>query len=77
MLLYCPAAQMSSTHAAIIIVRIESCCWRDPELAFDPETVQGRHQIFEGDAFSAEMSRRGVSWPQYTVVNQQRSSTRS
>ena len=45
--------------------------WRDPELAFDPETVQGRHQIFEGDAFSAEMSRRGVSWPQHTVVNQQ------
>jgi hypothetical protein len=45
--------------------------WQDPELAFDPETVQGRHQIFEGDAFSTEMSRRGVSWPQYTVVNQQ------
>jgi hypothetical protein len=45
--------------------------WRDPELAFDPEAVQDRFQIFEGDAFSAEMSRRGHKWPQYTVVNQQ------
>jgi hypothetical protein len=45
--------------------------WRDPGLAFDPETVQDRHQLFEGDAFSAEMSRRGQAWPQYTLVNQQ------
>ena len=45
--------------------------WRDPGLAFDPETVQDRFQIFEGDAFAAEMSRRGHKWPQYTVVNQQ------
>lgn len=45
--------------------------WRDSGLAFDPETVQDRFKIFEGDAFSAEMSRRGQPWPQYTVVNQQ------
>lgn len=45
--------------------------WRDPSLAFDPETVQDRHQIYEGDAFSAEMSQRGQLWPQYTIVNQQ------
>jgi hypothetical protein len=45
--------------------------WRDPGLAFDPETVQDRYQLFEGDAFSAEMSRRGQTWPQYTLVNQQ------
>jgi hypothetical protein len=45
--------------------------WRDPGLAFDPETVPDRFKIFEGDAFSAEMSRQGQPWPQYTVVNQQ------
>lgn len=45
--------------------------WRDPALAFDPETAQSRFQVFTGDAFSAEMSRRGQLWPQYTVVNQQ------
>jgi hypothetical protein len=45
--------------------------WRDPALAFDPETVKDRFQLFEGDAFSAEMGRRGQSWPQYTIVNQQ------
>jgi hypothetical protein len=45
--------------------------WRDPALAFDPETVQDRYQLFEGDSFSAEMGRRGQSWPQYTIVNQQ------
>jgi hypothetical protein len=45
--------------------------WRDPALAFDPETAQDRFKVFTGDAFSAEMSRRGQLWPQYTVVNQQ------
>jgi hypothetical protein len=45
--------------------------WRDPRLAFDPETVKDRFKIFEGDAFSAEMSRLGQPWPQYSVVNQQ------
>jgi hypothetical protein len=45
--------------------------WRDPGLAFDPETVQDRFQIYEGDAFSAEMSRGGQNWPKFTVVNQQ------
>ncbi len=45
--------------------------WRDPALAFDPETAQDRFKIFMGDAFSAEMSRRGQLWPQYTIINQQ------
>jgi hypothetical protein len=45
--------------------------WTDPALAFDPETVQDRFQIFTGDSFSAEMSKRGQLWPKYTVVNQQ------
>jgi hypothetical protein len=45
--------------------------WRDPRLAFDPDTVPERFITFEGDAFNAEMSRRGQLWPQYTVVNQQ------
>lgn len=45
--------------------------WRDPALAFDPETVQDRFRIFEGDTFSAEMSRRGQLWPQFTIINQQ------
>jgi hypothetical protein len=45
--------------------------WRDPRLAFDPEKVQDRFRIFTGDAFGAEMSRRGLPWPQYTIVNQQ------
>ena len=45
--------------------------WRDPALAFDPETVQDRFKIYTGDAFSAEMSRRGQLWPQFSIVNQQ------
>jgi hypothetical protein len=45
--------------------------WRDPGLAFDPETAHDRFKVFTGDAFAAEMSRRGRVWPQYTVVNQQ------
>jgi hypothetical protein len=45
--------------------------WRDPGLAFDPETVHDRFKVFTGDTFAAEMSRRGQIWPQYTVVNQQ------
>jgi len=45
--------------------------WRDPALAFDPETVKDRFQIYTGDAFGAEMSRRGQMWPQFSIVNQQ------
>jgi hypothetical protein len=45
--------------------------WRDPRLAFDPEKQQDRFKVFVGDAFSAEMSRQGQPWPQYTIVNQQ------
>ncbi|MCG6862206.1 MAG: hypothetical protein LJE70_13165 [Chromatiaceae bacterium] len=45
--------------------------WQDPALAFDPESINDRFKIFTGDTFSAEMSRRGQLWPQYTVVNQQ------
>jgi len=45
--------------------------WTDPALAFDPETAQDRFKLFSGDAFGAEMSRRGQLWPQYTVINQQ------
>ena len=45
--------------------------WTSPALAFDPETAPDRFKVFTGDAFSAEMSRRGTLWPQYTIVNQQ------
>jgi len=45
--------------------------WKDPALAFDPETAEDRFQVFSGDAFGAEMSRRGLLWPQYTIANQQ------
>jgi hypothetical protein len=45
--------------------------WRDPALAFDPETAQDRFKVYTGDAFSTEMSRRGQLWPQFSVVNQQ------
>jgi hypothetical protein len=45
--------------------------WKDPALAFDPETVQDRFKVFTGDAFGADMSRRGQIWPQYTLANQQ------
>jgi hypothetical protein len=45
--------------------------WTDPALAYDPEVVQDRFKFFTGEAFGAEMSRKGQLWPQYTVVNQQ------
>jgi hypothetical protein len=45
--------------------------WQDPRLAYDPETVQDRFKVFMGDAFSTEMNRKGQTWPQYTIVNQQ------
>ena len=45
--------------------------WKDPALAFDPETVQDRYKIYEGDAFSTEMAQRGLLWPQFTIINQQ------
>lgn len=45
--------------------------WSDPALAYDPETVQDRFKIYEGDLFSTEMASRGLPWPQFTIINQQ------
>jgi len=45
--------------------------WRDPALAFNPETAQDRFKVYSGDSFSTEMSRRGQLWPKFSVVNQQ------
>ena len=45
--------------------------WKDPRLAYNPETEQDRFKVFVGEAFSAEMNRLGQAWPQYTIVNQQ------
>ena len=45
--------------------------WKDPALAFDPETVQDRYKIYNGDAFSSEMAHRGLVWPQFSIINQQ------
>ncbi len=45
--------------------------WQDPRLAYDPEQIQDRFKVFMGDAFSAEMSRLGKTWPMYTIINQQ------
>ena len=45
--------------------------WRDPALAYDPELVNDRFRVFMGEAFAEEMNRRGQTWPQFTIVNQQ------
>ena len=45
--------------------------WRDPALAFNPDSVEDRFKILTGEAFSQEMARRGQAWPQFSIINQQ------
>jgi len=45
--------------------------WRDEALAFDPEPLQDRFKVYTGDAFSEEMSRHGLPWPTFSILNQQ------
>ncbi|MEA3275973.1 MAG: hypothetical protein U9Q81_11915 [Pseudomonadota bacterium] len=45
--------------------------WRDPALAFNPDTVQDRFKVYTGDGFAKDMSGRAQVWPEVTIQNQQ------
>jgi Neurotransmitter-gated ion-channel ligand binding domain len=45
--------------------------WRDPDLAFDPESCKCRLKIFNGDAFPRYVQSRHTDWPDFVLFNQQ------
>ena len=45
--------------------------WQDQALAFNPEDINKRNKIYNGENFRSELNRRGILWPEYTIYNQQ------
>jgi len=45
--------------------------WRDPGLAFDPESCKCRLKIFNGDEFPHYVQSRHTDWPDFVLFNQQ------
>jgi hypothetical protein len=45
--------------------------WRDPLLAFNPQSCQCRLKIFSGDAFPKFVESRNTDWPDFVLYNQQ------
>ncbi len=45
--------------------------WRDPALAFSPDTCMCPFKIFRGDAFGQFATAQNIRWPEFTLFNQQ------
>ncbi len=45
--------------------------WRDPALAFSPDSCQCDFKTFNGDAFNQFVAENGIRWPEFTLFNQQ------
>jgi hypothetical protein len=45
--------------------------WRDPNLAFSPDTCQCRFMVFKGDSFNTFIAEKGITWPEFKIFNQQ------
>ena len=45
--------------------------WREPELAFSPDSCQCRFKQYTGDQFVDFMNDLNLNWPSFTIINQQ------
>jgi hypothetical protein len=45
--------------------------WEDPLLAFRPDTVQTRAQVYTRESFTRKLSEEGKIWPDFSIYNQQ------
>jgi hypothetical protein len=60
--------QISEKFGAVANLQME---WRDPGLAFNPDTCQCSVRAFAGDEFANYVSSKGAIWPEFTFLNQQ------
>jgi hypothetical protein len=45
--------------------------WKDPALAFSPDTCQCTFKVFRDDAFGKFATTQHIPWPEFTIFNQQ------
>jgi hypothetical protein len=60
--------QRSENFGVVVSLMLK---WRDPELAFDPESCKCHMKIFNGDAFPQYVQSRHTDWPDFVLFNQQ------
>jgi hypothetical protein len=60
--------QRSENFGVVVSLMLK---WRDPQLAFDPETCKCRLKIFNGEAFPKYVQSRHSNWPDFVLFNQQ------
>jgi hypothetical protein len=60
--------QRAKNFGVVVSVMLK---WRDPQLAFDPESCKCRLKIFNGDAFPRYVQSRHTDWPDFVLFNQQ------
>jgi hypothetical protein len=60
--------QVAESFGAVATLRM---VWQDPALAFRPDTCQCDSKSFSGDAFNRFVAESEISWPGFTLLNQQ------
>lgn len=60
--------QKSENFSAVANLRFD---WTDPALAYDPATCNCAFQTFTAGSFVNYVSNRGLSWPEFSLFNQQ------
>jgi hypothetical protein len=60
--------QLNERFNAVAELRMD---WHDPDLAFNPEDCQCKFQTFTGDSFIQFAEENEITWPEFTLINQQ------
>lgn len=60
--------QKAENYGAVATIQIR---WRDPALAFSPDTCMCPFKAFRGDDFVRYATEHHIRWPEFTLFNQQ------
>ena len=60
--------QKAENYGAVVTMQMR---WNDPDLAFSPDACDCSFKIFRGGDFVDFAAENGVTWPEFTLFNQQ------